>query len=199
MAECKPKLFDCTPIKEWIPTSGKFIKTSTKPGCPGAPKDDKESLTKWLVFQFQIMVLACIAEMVRQVMLGYPMTGVTFALRGILSAWLSAWFTWFAYAEREPSFCCFGIGYVENWKFMHLIWGILLILGALSNLSTFLMAFIQVLQAAFTVNVDFILYAIAVGIYCLYAVGNLGVGICLVKMGGKKAGIDIPEPEKVGA
>ena len=124
-----------------------------------------------------------------------PRDEVAIPWAGILSAWPSAWFTWFAYAEREPSFCCFGIGYVENWKYMHLIWGILLILGALSNLSTFLMAFIQVLQAAFTVNVDFILYAIAVGIYCLYAVGNLGVGICLVKMGGKNAGIDIPKAD----
>jgi len=30
--------------------------------------------------------------------------------------------------------------------------------------------------------------------YCIYGIAMLGVGLCLCKMGGKKAGVDIPAP-----
>lgn len=196
MAECKTKLFDVGIVKEWIGTSGKFIKVSVKPGCPGAPKDDKESLTKWLVLQFHVMVLACIVNMVYAGMLGAIGTAVVNVITGILSAWISAWFTWFAFAEREPSCCCFCIGHVEGWKHMHLVWGILLILSALSNVYNYLRAFLLVLDYGLqTMSVDFIIYAVAMVIYCIYGLTMLGVGVCLIKMGGKKAGIDIPATE----
>jgi hypothetical protein len=196
MAECKTKLFDLGVVKEWIGTSGKFIKVSVKPGCPGAPKDDKESLTKWLVFQFHVMVIACIVNMAYAAMLGAIATAVTNVITGILSAWISAWFTWFAFAEREPSCCCFGIGHVEGWKHMHLVWGILMILSAVSNVLNYLQAFLLVLDVGLqTMSVDFIIYAVAMVIYCIYGVAMLGVGIVLVKMGGKKSGVDIPAAE----
>jgi hypothetical protein len=192
MTECKTKFFDVSVVKQWIGTAGQFIPKSLKPGCPGAPKETKESLTKWLVFQFQVMVVVCILEMVRWTLAGSPESGVPFAVRGILSAWISAWFTWFAFAEREPSCCCFGFGHIEGWKHMHLIWGILLILSAVSQVGAFVSTFLPFLSAGLeSMAVDFIVYAVVVVFYVLYGFAMLGVGISLVKMGGKKAGIDV--------
>jgi len=203
MTECKTKFFDISVVKEWIGSAPTFIPKSLKPGNPGAPGDSKDNLTKWLVFQFQVMVIANIFGMIHAALAGAIVAGVTNAISGILSAWISAWFTWFAFAEREPSCCCILIGHIEGWKHMHLIMGILIILGAVSNVLNVLNAFLVVVNAGFDVaDVNFIVYAVTVVIYFLYGLANLGVGLCLCKMGGKKSGVEVPSgapAEQVGA
>jgi hypothetical protein len=62
---------------------------------------------------------------------------------------------------------------------MHLLRGLLLILSAVSQVWYFLQGFLLVLEAGLAnIDVDFLIYAM------------LGVGLCLCKMGGKKAGVD---------
>merc|ERR1719409_1144872 len=57
---------------------------------------------------------------------------------GCVGAFLSTWITWFCFVKREPS-CCFCCVCVEDFKFMHLIYGILLILNGVSQLYNYIM------------------------------------------------------------
>jgi len=187
-------------ITEWLGSSGEWIKKSLTPGKPGKPDETPEMLTKWLVFQFHVMILVQIANLVYQFLAAGSLNALIAAIAGfifsvvpLLVAWVNAWIFWFSFAKREPS-CCF---FIEGFKFAHLIVGIFQILYGLSLAANGVNALLTMMSAG--TGTAFIGFAIYTVVLILYALALLGVGVCLVKMGGKKAGVDIPDAPKVGA
>merc|ERR1719487_146830 len=130
MGECKTSIINPGIIKEWIGSLGEF-KGQIKPGMPPCSGlDQTEALTKWLVAQMWVGIFAAVVNFVLGVlMLTMPIVGL---IQGILFAFIGAWVSWFMFCKREPSCCCFCIVIVEGWKQMHLVYGILMILQAVS-------------------------------------------------------------------
>lgn len=203
MAECKTKVFDVGVVKEWCGTFGEFLKTSLTPGCPPKPSDDPNAAAKWIVFQFQIMVLAQIIMCVYSFLAGGGVGAVIAGLSNVISlaitAWVQGWMFWFSFVKRDPNCCCIFVVTIEGWKYMHLLVGISFMLQGLSNALNALNLFSAMLSGG--MGTDFIVFAVYVVFMVLYAVGMLGTGLCFVKIGSKKAGVEIPnvDASKVGA
>jgi len=190
----KPKC-DVGIVKEWVGTSGEFIGACKGPGV-GKPSEDPAVLTKFLVSGMYCMLLAYIVFFIQGFVPGGAGVGVSGLVSGVLSAFVSTWIVWFSFVKREPS-CCFFCVCIEDFKFMHLIYGILLILSGLSQTYTYLMALLTMLSV---MGPSTIVYIVGVVFIVLYSLCQIGAGVCLVKIGGKKAGVEIPEvPDKVGA
>jgi len=190
------KIFDIGIVKEWIATSGEFFKVCTGPGA-GAPSDDPKVLTKWLVLSMYVMIITYLINIGYFVLSGGGIVGglISFA-QYVITAFIQTWIFWFMFAKREPACCCFCVVCIEDWKPMHLVAGILLILsGALQAVNSVL----SLLTMLANMTTAVMVYAVFVAFYCLYAVTLIGVGLCLVKAGGKRAGVEVPGADKVGA
>merc|ERR1719271_693904 len=71
------------------------------------------------------------------------------------------------------------------------LWELLLILSAVSQVWYFLQGFLLAREADLAnMYVDFLIYADVMVIRIIYGLAMLGVGLCLCKMGGKKADVD---------
>merc|ERR1719487_1866435 len=105
---------------------------------------------------------------------------------GLLGAFLSTWISWFCFVKREPS-CCFVCVCIEDFKFMHLIWGILLILGGVSQVYNYILGPFGLLNMlAYITQPYAIVFAIGVVFIVLYSVCNIGAGVCLVRSAARR-------------
>lgn len=181
----------CDPgiVKEWFGALGDFVAACKGPGV-GKPSEDPAVLTKWLVSGMYCMMLAYIVFFVHGVLYGTMAIGGL--ISGVLGAFVSTWVGWFCFVKREPS-CCFCCVCIEDFKFMHLIYGILLILSGVSQAYNQIMLVLDMLSV---MGPSTIVFIIGVVFIVLYGICQIGAGVCLVKIGGKKAGVDIPEAPK---
>jgi len=185
--------FDVGIVKEWFGTSGGFVAACKGPGI-GAPSEDPAVLTKFLVSGMYCLMLGHILFFVSGALNATMNLGGL--VGGLLGAFLSTWITWFCFVKREPS-CCFCCVCIEDFKFMHLIWGILLILNGVSQLYNYILGPFGLLNMLSYITEPYALvFAIGVVFIVLYSLCVLGAGVCLVKIGGKKAGVDIPDASK---
>jgi hypothetical protein len=190
------KIFDIGIAKEWFGTSGDFLKICFKPGG-GAPSDDPAVCTKWMVSGMWALILSYLINIGYWFLAGFVVTGVTAFVQNAIFAFLQTWVFWFAFIKREPSCCYLFVVCIEDFKPMHLIAGILVllsgvlqVLSAVQGLIPYLSQITEPVYLVYTVYVVFIL---------LYAITQVAVGLCLIKIGGKKAGVDVPGADKVGA
>jgi hypothetical protein len=182
-------------IGEWFGSVGPFVKLALVPKPPGKPAESKEVLAQWLAFQFQMMVIAQLVYIAYQVVLpgGSVAAGVSNAISLILNAFINAWIFWFGFAKREPACCCF----IQGFKYQYLIVGIYFVVMGALQLLNFVQLLIPMLAA---LNTAVYVYIGFVVVYCFQVIGMIGSGLCMVKMGGKAAGIETPAgaPEIVG-
>jgi len=188
------KIFDISIVKAWAASSGDFIAACKGPGA-GAPSEDPKVFTKWLVLSMYLLILTHLVNIGYFVVSGgNVVSGVISFVQYAIMAFLQTWIFWYAFAKRDPPCCFCCVVCIEDWKPMHLIMGILLLLsGVMQAVNTVLQLLnLMSLGIAF---IAFIVYAVFTVLYCLYALSMCGVGLCLVKIGGKKAGVDIPAAE----
>jgi hypothetical protein len=184
-------------VKAWIGSSKDFLAVCKKPGV-GAPSDDPAVLTKWLVSSMYCLILSY-AVNIGYMFVNDPttvMTGVSSFASGAVSAFLSTWIFWYAFVHRETPCCAVCIFCIEDWKPMHLVMGCLLALSGVLQVLSFAAALPGMLA---TMGPATILYLVFIVFYAFYAVCMLCVGLCLIKAGGKKAGIEVPGADKIGA
>jgi len=202
MAECKTKVGDVGVVKEWCGTAGEFIKLILKPGCPPKPSDAPDACAKWIVFQFQALLLGLIIGVLDMVLGSMTTFLLNQAVSLVINAWLQGWIFWFSFVKRESDpCCCFIIVTITGWKYMHLLVGIAFVLQGLSNAFNQL-NWLRLLGLDFAnVGPALIVSILWVACFLLYALGMIGTGLCMVKLGAKKAGVEIPavDAEKVGA
>lgn len=196
MGDCKTSVISGAIIKEWTGTFGEF-KGQCKPGMPPFSGLDKtESLTKWLVAQMWVGILAAVVNFVLGVLMStMPIVGL---VQGIISAFLGAWLSWFMFCKREPSCCCFCIIIVEGWKQMHLVYGILMLLQAVSMILSTVQWFLALMNTPGIDSMYVIYSGITLAITILYNITWFFIGLSAVKIGAKKAGVDLPEAGAVG-
>jgi len=185
-------------ISEWLGQSGAFLKVVLVPKCPPKPAeaDTKEVLEKWLGFQFQMMVIAQLVYMAYWILLGGTsvsniVTGVQSAIYLVLNAFVNAWIFWFSFAKREPPCCCF----IQGFKYQFLIVGVYFVVTGVLALVNWLLLLVGMIG---TMNTTFFAYLAYVVVYTFQVVGMIGSGWCMVKMGGKEAGIEIPDAKAGG-
>jgi hypothetical protein len=190
------KIFDIGIVKQWCGSSGDFLKVAFKPGL-GAPSDDPAMCTKWMVTGMWFLILGYLVNVAYWFLAGYVVTGVIAFVQNALGAFLQTWVFWYAFIKREPSCCYLCVVCIEDFQPMHLIAGILLILSGVYQCYAGVMGLLpyvdQITEPAYLVMAGYVVFII------LYAIANVGTGLCLVKIGGKKAGVEVPGAEKVGA
>jgi len=192
------KIFDIGIVKEWAATSGDFLKVALKPGL-GAPSDDPAMCTKWMVTGMWFLILGHLAN------IGFyflsvpsnPVGGVIAFVQYAIGAFLQTWVFWYAFVKREPSCCYLCVVCIEDFKPMHLIAGILVLLSGVSQALNAVQALLPYVSNI--AEPMYLVMTVYVVFLFLYALSQVGVGLCLIKIGGKKAGVEVPGAEKVGA
>jgi len=124
---------------------------------------------------------------------GDPVQGVTNFVSYSISAFIQTWIVWYAFVHRENSCCPVFIFCIEDFKPGTLIMGVLLLLSGVGQALNALSAFVM------PSNLATILYLVFVVFYCLYAVCMICTGLCMVKLGGKRADVEVPGADKMGA
>jgi hypothetical protein len=201
----KPNILNIQIAKEWAGSSGDFIKALKGPGV-AKPAADANVLTKWLVTGFYLLILTHAVNIGFYVLGpatgGGIVTGITNLISFAIFAFLQTWIVWFSFAKREPSCCFCFIACIEDFQPMHLLYGILLVLNGVSQALTAVQALMGALAALTALAPIGIVTLIFAVLYLLYAVSQICAGCCLVQLGSKKAGVDIPggaPAEMVGA
>lgn len=190
------KIADMTILKAWFGSSGEFIKACKKPGL--GVSDDPAVLAKCLVSAMWCLILAYAVNIAYWALAGAVVTGVIAFIQFSLNQFLQSWIFWYSFVHRESDPCCpVCIFCLLDFKPMHLIMGILMVLIGVSQVLTYALT-IPGMLATITEPTT-ILYLVFVLLYALYAVCYLCAGLCLVKLGGKKAGVEVPGADKVGA
>jgi hypothetical protein len=143
------------------------------------------------------LILGYLVNVAYWFLAGYVVTGVIAFVQNALGAFLQTWVFWYAFIKREPSCCYLCVVCIEDFQPMHLIAGILLILSGVYQCYTGVMGLLPyvdlITQPEYLVMAGYVVFIV------LYAIANVGTGLCLVKIGGKKAGVEVPGAEKVGA
>jgi len=162
-----------------------------------APSDDPAVFTKWLVSSMYVLIIAYLINIAYFVVSGGgPVGGIIAFVQYAITAFIQTWLFWFMFAKREPACCCFCVVCIEDWKPMNLVAGVFLLLnGVLQALNSinFLLTLLSAMTPATFIYIAFVVF------YCLYALCLAMCGLCLIKSGGKKAGVEVPGAEKVGA
>jgi hypothetical protein len=143
---------------------------------------------------------------------GWINTGLTTFAYNSFFAVLQTWMFWFSFIKREPSCCYACICCLEDFQPMHLIAGILMILFAAYQVFVSVTEVIVYVDNIMALEAKYLVFALYAVFIILYAITQLGTGLCLVKIGSKKTGVEIevsgtkadvnveaPEAEKVGA
>jgi hypothetical protein len=190
------KIFDIGIVKQWAGSSGDFLKVALKPGL-GAPSDDPAVCTKWMVTGMWVLILGYLINIGYWFLYGAVVSGVIAFVTNALGAFLQTWVFWYAFIKREPSCCYLCVVCIEDFQPMHLIAGILLILLGVYQVYAGVMGLLpyvsQITEPTYLVMAIYVVFII------LYAIVQMGTGLCLVKIGGKKAGVEVPGADKVGA
>jgi len=190
------KFFDVQIVKDFCASFKDFLPVALKPGV-GKPTEDPAVLQKNLVTAMWVIILAHAVNIVYfAVMPGASIVqGITAFISNSIAMLIFHWMTWFAYVKREPN-CCFGVIFcIEDWKFQHLIWGVIaLLMGASQCFQSVWNGILVALKALTSTPVAAIFLFVGSGIMFVYGVIMILVAISLIKIGGKKAGIEIPDP-----
>lgn len=177
-------------IGEWFKESAAFLKVALVPKLPPKPTDAKEVLEKWLGFQFQVMVIAQIiyvAWLIFTAASGQALfDGIYNAVYFCVHAFVNSWVFWFSFVKREPACCCF----IQGFKYQHLIVGIYFVVYGALGLIYSLLAIVDLMG---TIDAAFFIYAAFVAVQAVQVIGMIGSGLCMVKIGGKAAGVEIPD------
>jgi hypothetical protein len=190
------KIFDMGIVKEWFGTSGEFLKLAFKPGA-GAPSDDPAVCTKWMVSGMWCLILSYLINIGYWFLAGFVVTGVTAFVQNAIFAFLQTWVFWYAFIKREPSCCYLFVVCIEDFKPMHLIAGILILLSGVFQVYNAIMGLLPYLSQI--TEPVYLVYTVYVVFILLYAITQVAAGLCLIKIGGKKAGVEVPGADKVGA
>jgi len=192
------KIFDMGIVKEWFGTSGEFLKLAFKPGA-GAPSDDPAVCTKWMVSGMWCLILSYLINIAYYVLIpdGEVATGVQAFVSWSIYAFLQTWVFWYAFIKREPSCCYLFVVCIEDFKPMHLIAGILILLSGVFQVYNAIMGLLPYLSQI--TEPVYLVYTVYVVFILLYAITQVAAGLCLIKIGGKKAGVEVPGADKVGA
>jgi len=191
MGEMKVSIINGKIINEWVGSFGEF-KGNLKPAMPPfSGLDQPEALTKWLIMQFWVGLIAHTVNFVLNFLNGFMLIGPL--ISGILGAFIVSWVSWFMLVKREPSCCCFCIIIIENWNLQHLVYGVLMLLYGIQ----WSLQALNAVQAAMLLpggvsSMGFIYSVISFAIMVLYSITFLFIGISAVKIGGKKAGVELP-------
>lgn len=179
-------------ISEWFGASGKFLKVVLVPKLPPKPAESKEVLSKWLGFQFQLMVIAQVVNFVYLVIgpgggdIMAAVSGAFNCVYFIAWAFVNSWIFWYGFAERDPACCCL----IQGFKYQHLIVGLYFVIGGLLGLYGVLS---NILAMMTTMNTAFYLFLVYSVVYAIQVIGMIGSGVCMVKMGAKAADIKAPD------
>jgi len=190
---CNIKVFDVPIIKEFFASFSAFLPIAFKPGV-GKPTEDPAVLQKNLVTAMWILIFAHGFNIVYYVFAGGVGTGISAFISNSIFAFMFHWITWFAYVKREPNCFCFLIICVEDWNLQHLIWGVLALLMGVGNALQGLQGILNALSWLASTPIAAVFSFIFSGIIFVYAIVMILVAISLIKIGGKKAGIEIPDP-----
>jgi hypothetical protein len=195
------KIADMTIFKAWFGSLKDFIAVATKPGV-GAPSDDPAVLTKWMVSGMYCLILSYLVNIGyyavnhQDGMISGLIGGAIAFIQFACYAFLSTWILWYGFVHRETPCCAVCIFCIEDWKPMHLVAGCLLTLSGVLQVLTYAATLPGMLA---NMGLATILYIVFVVFYAFYAVCLLCAGLCLIKSGGKKAGIEVPGADKIGA
>jgi len=195
------KIFNVAILKEWIASSKDFIAACKGPGF-AAPADDPAVLTKWLVTSLYLIIISYAINIAYFAMGSgvFSATGLTTGIYAFVqfavSTFIQTWAFWYCFAKREPPCCCLCVVCLEDWKPMHLVAGVFYMLKGVLEIINAALTLIDLIA---NINLATIIYIVFFVFYCLYAVSTLCAGLCLVKMGKKKAGVEIPAADKIGA
>jgi hypothetical protein len=209
--KCKVNVINGVIVNEWTGTFGEFkgLLKPAKPPMGCSQSDWKGTLQKWLITQFFVAVLVFPVQIVLYAVAAVLSGGDVVAIItgnivsiivGILVAFILAWVGWFMLLKREKSCCCCCILWFEDWKYMHLVFGILTTLNGISQLLNAVQALLAALELMGTNGLMyFILYAIAAGFVAIYAITQIYVGRAAIGLGQEIAGVALPLPEGKGA
>jgi len=190
------KIFDMGIVKDWFGTMGEFIGILKGPGA-AKPSEDPAVLTKWIVLSMYVLIVSYAFQIAYYALGGGNIVdGVYNFVVNSIYAVLQTWITWYAFVKREPNCCFCCIVCIEDWKPMHTVFGILMILGGVSqcfNAITFVLTLLS------NMGIATIMYIVFTVFIVLYAICTIATGLCLVKIGAKKSGIEVPGADKVGA
>jgi hypothetical protein len=195
MGECKTSIINPGIVKEWCATKGEFMGMLKPAMPPFSGLDQPEALGKWLVIQAWLGILSAVVGFVMGI-LSVGSFGIVGLIQGIVIAILGAWLSWFMLVKREPSCCCICIVVIENWKQMHLVYGLLVILQAVFMVFTVIRSFMAILTPVGGVSAPLMVVvysAISLGMAILYNITWFFIGLSATKIGAKKAGVELPE------
>jgi len=190
---CQIKVFDVPMIKEFFASFKDFLPVAMKPGV-GKPTEDPAVLQKNLVTAMWVLIVAHAVNIVALVLAGFLVQGVGTFITIAIIALVYTWLTWFAYVKREPNCFFFLIICVEDWNLQHLVWGVFSLLFGVQNALQGVRGLLASLKLLGTVPLTAIFGFISSGIVFVYAIIMILVAVSLIKIGGKKAGIEIPDP-----
>jgi hypothetical protein len=193
---CNIKVFDVPIIKEFFASFKDFLPIAFKPGV-GKPTEDPAVLQKNLVAAMWVIIIGHAFNIVYWTLAKDPVQGVYLFVANSALALLYPWLTWFAYVKREPNCFFFLIICVEDWKFQHLLWGVFSLLFGVQNAMQGvrgLLASVKLLSGVNAAPLTAVFGFIFSGIVFVGACIMILVAVSLIKIGGKKAGIEIPDP-----
>jgi hypothetical protein len=193
----KVNVFDINFVKEWCSTSKDFLAVCKKPGF-AAPSEDPEVLTKWMVSGMYVLILSRFVNLASAAIGNALVPGIINFLIFVVVAFLQTWIFWFAFVKRQPSCCFVCVVCIEDLKPMHLIAGIFFML---SGVLQFVGALATIQSVMLVGGLYMIVYFVVIFIMLIYSITMVGTGVCLVKMGAKKAGVELPSADnvKIGA
>jgi len=190
---CNIKVFDVPIIKEFFASFKDFLPIAFKPGV-GKPTEDPAVLQKNLVTAMWVIIIGHAFNIVYWTLAKDPVQGVIAFVTNSAFALLFHWLTWFAYVKREPNCFFFLIICVEDWNLQHLVWGVFSLLFGVQNALQGVRGLLASLKLLGAAPLTAVFGFISSGIVFVYAVIMILVAVSLIKIGGKKAGIEIPDP-----
>jgi hypothetical protein len=197
------KVFDMGLVNEWKATSGEFLAACKKPGA-GAPSAD--SLPKWLVSAMYLTILSSCVTVTYPFVSGCEGIGCPTLAGGIqnvvvtiLYSLLYTWINWFMFVKKEPACCCCLVFCFDGDSWICPVVGGLTTLGGASGLIFTLMGIPGVLAYPLQYMIVSLVWT---GLYVLYLVCLVAIGLSIFKKGGGAKGAEAAAnatAEKVGA
>jgi hypothetical protein len=216
--KCKINVMSPAVISDWIGTFGEFKKLlkCAKPPMGCSQSDWKDTLEKWLIAQFFLASLVFPLQLgcyiIAAVTAGLPTSMITelitqnlgTILGGIIGAFFTSWLGWFMMIKRQPNCCCCLIIYLDDWKFQHLLFGLVMVLNGAGQLYNVLLApggLLDVLKLMDAMGMLYvILYIVATVLVAIFAITQIYVGRAALGMGQEISGVKLPVPgDTVGA
>lgn len=195
------KVVDMGIVNEWKGTLKEFAAACKKPGA-GAPSENPEVLSKWLVTSMYLTILSSLITIGYAFVpdSGYQLSaGIQNFVVTVIYSFIYTWITWFAFVKREPACCCLCVCCFDGDSWIFPVVGGLTALGGLLGLLSTLANIMNILAYPGLYMIVALVYTV---IYALYCVCLIAIGVCIFKRGGGKKGAEAAAnaaAEKVGA